>query len=187
MYKDYMLGLCITLGIFKKATEDYFNREIYEVKQLSEKHTDNEVRRIQSVMQDCLKISIPLVLQNIALENIGTTKLKPIIENTIHDKDSGDFSKFFSVFLFCDLHLSGIQQQLKDYINGTDNKALLTIILVKLYYYYIFRYFGASLDNFLENTLADINVKLNGLSKKHKGNIISELRKQRLSTNVDSL
>lgn len=187
MYKDYMLGLCITLGIFKKATEDYFNREIYEVKQLSEKHPDNEVRRIQSVMQDCLKISIPLVLQNIALENIGTTKLKSIIENTIHDKDSGDFSKFFSVFLFCDLHLSGIQQQLKDYINGTDNKALLTIILVKLFYYYKFRYFGASLDNFLENTLADINVKLNGLSKKHKGNIISELRKQRLSTNVDSL
>ncbi len=183
MYNDYNLGLCIMLGIFKKSTEEYFSGEISEMEQLPGECTDAEIRKLKQDMQDVLKITIPIVLQNIALENVGTTKLKSIIEGVIKDKYSNDFSRFFSVFLFSDLHLSGLRQVLNDYIAGITNKSLLTIIFFKLLYYYRFRYFSPSLDSFLVNILADINLKLYGKNKWHKDRIIADLKKQRLLEN----
>ena len=183
MYNDYNLGLCIMLGIFKKSTEDYFNGEISEIEQLPGEHTEEDIGKLKQDMQDILKISIPIFLQNVALENVGTTKLKSIIEGVIKDKNSNDFSKFFSVFLFSDLHLPGLKQVLKEYITGITNKSLLTIIFFKLLYYYRFRYFSSSLDPFFENILADINIKLYGKNKWHKDRIISDLKKQKLLEN----
>lgn len=184
MYNDYNLGLCIMLGIFKKSTEDYFNGEVSEMEQLPDQYNDEDISKLKGIMQDVLKISIPIVLQNIALENVGTTKLKSIIEGVIKDKNSSDFSRFFSVFLFSDLHLPGLRQVLKDYIAGITNKSLLTIIFFKLLYYYRFRYFSSSLDPFFENILADINIKLYGKNKWHKDRIISNLKKQKLLENT---
>lgn len=177
MYNDYILGLCIMLSIFKKNTEEYFNNEVSKMEQLPEKYTAEDIWKLKDTMQDVLKIAIPIALQNIALENIGTTKLKSIIEGIIKDKNSNDFSKFFSVFLFCDLHFPGLQRVLNDYCAKADNKSLLKIIFFKLLYYYRFRSFSSSLDPFLENILADINIKLNRGTKQGKNRIISELKK----------
>ncbi|MEG0835831.1 MAG: metallophosphoesterase [Christensenellaceae bacterium] len=179
MYDDYLLALRIMLGIFKKSTEDYFNNEVSEMEQFPEKYTDEDIRRLKILMQDVLKIAMPVVLQNIALENIGTTKLKAIIEGVIQNKDGDDFSRFFSVFLFGDLHLPGLQKVLKDYCTEANNKSLLKIIFFKLLYYYRFRYFSPSLDPFFENMLADINIKLNGGNKHRKSMIVCELKKQK--------
>lgn len=184
MYNDYNLGLCIMLGIFKKSTEDYFNSEISEIAQLPGEHTDEDIGKLKHDMQDVLKISIPIFLQNVALENVGTTKLKSIIEGVIKNKNSSDFSRFFSVFLFSDLHLPGLREVLKEYISGITNKSLLTIIFFKLVYYYRFRYFSSSLDSFFLNILADINIKLHGKNKWHKDKIISDLKKQKLLDNT---
>ena len=184
MYNDYNLGLCIMLGIFKKNTEEYFNGEVSEMEQLPEKYTAEDVRKLKAIMQDVLKISIPIVLQNIALENVGTTKLKSIIEGVIKDKNSSEFSRFFSVFMFSDLHLPGLQRVLKEYVAEANNKSLLTIIFFKLLYYYRFRYFSSSLDPFFENILADINIKLHGGNKVRKDRIISELKKQKMIDNT---
>ena len=93
MYDDYLLGLRIMLGIFKKSTEDYFNNEVSEMEQLPEKYTEEDIRKLKILMQDVLKITMPVVLQNIALENIGTTKLKAIIEGAVQNKDGDDFSR----------------------------------------------------------------------------------------------
>ena len=132
MYGDYILGLRIMLGIFKKGIEDYFNSEVSEMEQLPEKYSEEDIRELKTMMQDVLKIAMPIALQNIALENIGTTKLKTIIEGVIRDTSRDEFSKFFSVFLFSDLHLPGLQRILKDYCTKVDNKSLLTIIFFKL-------------------------------------------------------
>ena len=184
MYNDYNLGLCIMLGIFKKNTEEYFNGEVSEMEQLPEKYTPEDICKLKAIMQDVLKISIPIVLQNIALENVGTTKLKSIIEGVIKDKNSSEFARFFSVFMFSDLHLPGLQRVLKEYVAEANNKSLLTIIFFKLLYYYRFRYFSSSLDPFFENILADINIKLHGGNKLRKDMIISELKKQKMIDNT---
>lgn len=184
MYNDYNLGLCIMLGIFKNSTEEYFNGEVSDMEQLPEKYTAEDVRKLKSIMQDFLKISLPIVLQNIALENVGTTKLKSIIEGVIKDKNSSEFARFFSVFMFSDLHLPGLQRVLKEYIAEANSKSLLTIIFFKLLYYYRFRYFSSSLDPFFENILADINLKLHSGSKVQKDRIISELKKQKMIDNI---
>lgn len=183
MYGDYILGLRIMLGIFKKGIEDYFNSEVSEMEQLPEKYSEEDIRELKTMMQDVLKIAMPIALQNIALENIGTTKLKTIIEGVIRDTSRDEFSKFFSVFLFSDLHLPGLQRILKDYCTKVDNKSLLTIIFFKLLYYYRFRCFSSSLDPFFENILADINIKLNGGNKRRKDRIITELKKQKMIGN----
>jgi len=135
-------------------------------------------------MQDVLKITIPLVLQNIAFENIGTTKLKSIIEGVIKDKNSSEFSRFFSVFMFSDLHLPGLQRVLKEYVAEAESKSLLTIIFFKLLYYYRFRYFSPSLDPFFENILADINIKLHGRNKLIKDRIIYDLKRKKMIDNI---
>ena len=134
-------------------------------------------------MQDILKISIPIFLQNVALENVGTTKLKSIIEGVIKDKNSNDFSKFFSVFLFSDLHLPGLKQVLKEYITGITNKSLLTIIFFKLLYYYISAKIFSKKGSSEELKYLNLYIKLYGKNKWHKDRIISDLKKQKLLEN----
>lgn len=184
MYNYYIYGLCIMLGIFKRTTEEYFNSEISDMEQLPEKYTPEDLNKVKALMEDVLKISLPLALENIALENIGTTKLKSIIERGFEDGSRDEFSRFFSVFLYCDLRLPGLQNVLKSYCTDAKDKSLLKIIFFKLLYYYRFRYFSSSLDPFFENILADINIKLNGGSKLRKGAIIQELKKQKKFLNA---
>lgn len=183
MYDDYNLGLCIMLGIFKKNTEEYFNSEVYDMEQFPEKYTDEEIHKQKALMQDVLKITLPIALQNIALENVGTTKLKSIIGGVIKNKDSSEFARFFSVFMFSDLHLPGLKQVLKDYVAEATSKSLLTIIFFKLLYYYRFRYFSPSLDPFFEDILSDINIRLYGRNKFHKDRLISKFREQKMIDN----
>ena len=131
-------------------------------------------------MQDMLRISIPVALQNIALENAGTSKLRAIVEGAINNKNYGEFPRFFSVFMFSDLHLRGFQRVLNDYIAEVKNKDLLTIIFAKLLYYYMFRYFSPTCDSFLENTLANINSKLHVGNKIQKDRMIHSLQERRM-------
>lgn len=184
MYNYYILGLCVMLGILKRSTEEYFNSEISDMKQLPEKYTQEDLNKVKALMEDVLKISLPLVLQNIALENIGTIKLKNIIEKGFEDGNNDEFSKFFSVFLYCDLRLPKLQHILKSYCTDVKDKSLLKIIFCKLFYYYKFRYFSSSLDPFFENILADINIKLNGGNRLQKSAIIQEFKKQKKLLNA---
>lgn len=186
MYKDYIQGLCIVLGIFKKSTEKFFNDEISDMKQTPEKHSEEDIKKINLMAQDILRISLPIILQKIAFENIGTTKLKSILEDVLDNNEESEFAKFFSVFLFCDLRLPGFKYVLKNYCKESKAKdeSLLKIIFFKLLYYYRFRYFSSSFDLFLENTLADINTKLNGGSKQGKSEIIQGLKANRPIINI---
>lgn len=176
IYSDYILGLCIMLGILKRSTEDFFRDKVSDMEQLPEKYSKDDISKIKDVAQDVLKITLPIAIQNIALENIGTPKLKSVIDRAISDDNCNEFSRFFSVFLFSDLRLPGLQNVLKRYVSDAKDKSLLKIIFFKLMYYYCFRYFSPSLDPFLESTLADINIRLNGGNKHGKVQIIQTIK-----------
>lgn len=180
-YQNYTYGLCILLAIMKNFTEESF----IELKKVIEKSADDlqtkteKLKQTENHVSDIVKIALPLYIQNIALENIGTSKLKLILKDIIQNSKPDDFSKFFSVFTYCDLRISELKKVLAEYVNEEHNKALLKIIFFKLLYYYQFRYFNPSLDTFLEETLANINVKLNNGTNVMKGAMIKEVKKSR--------
>lgn len=182
-YRDYIFGLCIMLAIYKQSTENFFKDEVSDMEQFPEKYSKEDIDKSKTMAQDVIKIALPLIIQNIALENIGTPKLKSVIEKAVAEDNCSEFSRFFSVFLYSDLRLPGLQSMLKQYALDAKDKSLLKIIFFKLLYYYCFRYFSPSLDSFFENTLADINIKLNGKSKHAKSQLIQVIKEQKRRLN----
>lgn len=181
IYSEYIQGLCVMLSALKQNTERNLGEKISGMESLPEKYSEKSIRRAKAVVQDILKIAIPLAIQNIALENIGTSKLSIIIKQNIDNASIDGFAKFFSVFLMCDLRLPGFKNVLKDYVQSIRDRSMLKIIMFKLMYYYQFRYFSSSLDTFLEDMLADINIRLNKSNKNVKSNLIQHYRDNRLT------
>lgn len=179
IYADYILGLCIMLGILKKNMEDFFNSEISDMEKVPDKYSTKDVKHFRAIAQDIIKIALPLAVQNIALENVGTTKLSSIIQGYIDSKNDNEFALFFSVFLYSDLRLKGLKGVLQKYISDANNKSLLKIIFFKLLFYYRFGYFSTSLDPFLVSTLADINLRLQGGNGHKKAYIIQTLKDEK--------
>lgn len=183
-FDDYLTGLCIMLAILKKHTEEFFDRMISEMECRPEEFDVQKIKKAQNTFIDIIKIALPLAVQNIALENVGTSKLKSVLEGVIQNESLDNFKKFFSTFLYADLRLPGLRNVLHQYAKDAQDKSLLKIIFFKLLYYYQFRYFSPSLDSFLENTLANINIKLQDKNKFSKGRWIDKLKKlDRPSTN----
>lgn len=176
-FDNYLFGLCLVLAILKKYTEEFFDQIVAEMESDPEKYNIEKIQKAKNIFTDILKIALPIAVQNIALENVGTSKLKSILEDIIQAQTLSDFKKFFSVFMFADLRLPGLQNTLYQYAKNAQNKSLLKIIFFKFLYYYQFRYFSSSLDSFLENTLADINIKLHDGNKYKKGKLIDNLKK----------
>lgn len=178
-FNIYVNALCIMLAILKSETENYLKKQLEKMESNPEKIDKNEITKEQNIAADILKIALPIALQNIALENVGTAKLQNIFREKIESNTSYDFEKFFSVFLFTDLRLQGTRKVIKQYLSEPKRKALLKIIFAKILYYYQFRYFSPSLDSFMENTLFDINAKLNNTNKFNKSLWINEIKSER--------
>lgn len=178
----YIDGLCVLFAIMINKTEERFNSiiELINNSDIDSEEKRNEMQKIENHANDIIKISIPLYIQNIALENIGTSKLKLVFEDSI-DNTNDEFKLFFSLFTYCDLRINGLRNQLSKYVKKDHSKSLLKIIFFKLMYYYRFRYFSSSLDKFLEDSLADINIKLHNDNYFAKGKMIGEIKKDRES------
>lgn len=172
-FNDFLLGLRILLAIMKDFSERFFSDIVASNENLDSK----EKARIKSLANDFMRIALPLSIQNIALDTIGTVKLKKVFEETYNKSAIDDFDMFFCVFTMCDLRLLSIQSTLTEYINKTQNKSLLKIIFFKLLYYYQFRYYGTTLDAFLLDKMADINLKIQHKSKMLKPKVIEEIKK----------
>ena len=179
VFSDYIKGLCVVLSILKRNTEESLEREISKMESLPEKYSDRDIRKEKGLVQDVIKIALPLAIQNMALENIGTSKLSMVMKKSVHDGSNDGFSKLFSVFLLCDLRVPGFKNELKDYVQSLKDRSMLKIVLFKLLYYYQFRYFSSSLDPFLEDILADINLKLNKRGKRLKSYYIQGFKDRR--------
>ncbi len=178
-YHVYLTGLCIMLLIMKDTTEKDCENTLNEMKKEPENYSEQEITETKNLFNDIIRITLPIWIQNVALENIGTIKLRSILEETIKNSTKDSFEKFFSVFIYADLRLSGLQKVLSKYVNEIENKSLLKIIFFKLLYYYEFRYFSSSLDSFFENTLADINIKLQNTTKQLKNFVVNEIKSHR--------
>ena len=172
----YLFGLSILLVLLKEYTENMFKNFISKF----EENDENDIEAFKSktaIFQDFIKIALPLSIQNIALENVGTIKLRAIFEELIKEDNLSDFSRFICIFMFSDLRIDGLQNILSNYIKKTNDKSWLAIILCKLSYYYRYRYFSTSLDPFLESTIADITIKINKQNKYCKDFLIQDIKK----------
>lgn len=177
-FNKYLFGLSILLVLLKEYAENMFEGIISELKE----NDENNIEAIQSkaiIFQDFIKIALPLSIQNMALENVGTIKLRAIFEDLIKENDLSDFSRFICIFMFSDLRIEGLSNILSNYIKKMNDKSWLTIIFFKLMYYYRYRYFGSNLDPFLESTLADINIKINKQNKYGKDYLIQDIKKSK--------
>ena len=174
-FKDFLLGLRIMLALMKELSEEFFKKYFS-----SEAEEDDDRIKIKEkqkrFISDFIRIALPLTIQNIALDTIGTVKLKKVLEDIYNESDVDDFDKFFCLFTLCDLRLSKVQSLLSTYVRQVKDSALLKIIFFKLMYYYQFRYFGTKLDRFLVETLADISIKINHESKLHKQHYIDQIK-----------
>ena len=144
------------------------------------KNTQEDIDKLIDITQDIIKIVLPISIQNVALENVGTTKLKTIYESAMGSFDIHDFSKFFSTFILCDLRVHGAIEIIQNYVRKITDKSLLTIIFFKLMYYYQLRYFPSTYDAQLESILADINLKLQGKRRDYKSKVIQKIKSKRL-------
>lgn len=178
IFKNYMLGLLIWLSQMKIETEEASKQIILKriEKSTSKEETEKITRQIVQIVQDIIKISLPTMVENIALENIGSVKLKSVMQSFIDSADKESFEKFISLFLYADLRINGSIKYIQDYVRSADNKDFLKIIFFKLLYYYRFRYFSSDYDNTLENLLADVNLKLKNENKFDKSNLLKNIR-----------
>lgn len=180
-FKDYLLGLSIILALMKLAVEERGEREIAEMEADPLKYTQADLDKIKESTQDIIKVVLPISIQNIALENVGTVKLKNVYQSAMESSDIHEFARFFSTFLLCDLRVPGVIDIIQNYVRQITDKALLTIVFFKLMYYYQLRYFPSTYDTKLESILADINLKLQGKRKAYKTYLIKSLKSKRLS------
>ena len=179
-FKDYLLGLSIILATMKLSVENRYKKEIQEMEADPRKYTQEDLAKLKDVTQDIIKIVLPISIQNLALENVGTVKLRAIYEAAMNSSDINDFSRFFCTFILCDLRVHGAIDIIQSYVRKISDKSLLTIVFFKLMYYYQFRFFPNAYDSKLESILADINLKLHGERKEYKSHLIQNLKSNRL-------
>lgn len=172
MYSLYINGLCKLLYITKESIiKDIINISV----------ADDELKNVKDICTDIVKISVPIMIQNVAMDSVGTAKLKKVIMSNIDKSNNyNSFEMFLNVFLACDLRIKGSINNMENFIKKTTSKDLLTISFFKILYYYHYRYFAKNYDNRLENILATINQKLFNHGKNlSKSVLISNLKESR--------
>lgn len=177
---DYLRGLSIILALMKQGAEMNCEQEIKEMLEAPEEYSDKDIEELKRITNDFIKIALPICIQNIALDNIGTIKLKSTYEAVMRSNEATPFYRFFSTFILCDLRVPGVGDIIKNYLAGITDKSLLKIAFFKLMYYYQLRYFDGEFDHILESELSNINLKLNGQPKFAKSEVIKQLRASRI-------
>lgn len=180
-YDSYLKGLSYFLSMLKLALEAACSKEISEMLSQPDKYTEADIEEFKKNAMDCLKIVLPIAVQNIATDNIGTSKLRAVYESACEKTNATDFDTFFSTFILCDLRVPGVENIIQKYVKRTTNKSLLKIIFFKLLFYYRYRHFPSAMDCTLENILADIQLKTDGQGKLVKSYVIKNLQEDRSS------
>ena len=191
--KNYMYAMNILLGeIYVLAEkikreipfEEFINENEVEGKQLTKK----DFERSKEIFLEVIKVSLPLAMQRMILENIGTPKLEVAIDELMECKEDEPFEKFMLEFLKCDLNVGNIISELRKYIEKETSEAILKLIIMKLLFYYRMRFFGANTKMYNEilDLIMMVQIKLSPernakLTKAYKGNrskVRKELAKQ---------
>lgn len=131
-----------------------------------------------------IKVIIPIAVQNMIVDNIGTKKLELTIKEKIDDISDDNFTKFMFVFLYSDLKMTNSLGVIEDYIKFTKDKDFLIMVNYKLYYYYITDHFVNS-DDRLRSLIATTVQKTQGKNT-DKSKIIQSLKKEKILGSINS-
>lgn len=179
--ENYMYAMNILLGkIFALAEsikwESPFTDCIRE-SQESEKLTQEDFEENKEQWLEVIKVSFPIALQHVILENVGTPKLEVAIDELMRQKEDKPFEKFMLEFLKCDLNVGNIVSELQRYIQKETSEGILKLIFIKLLFYYRIRFFGTNTQiyNSILDLIIEVQIKLNPeksvtLTKAFKGN-----------------
>ena len=183
----YMYGMNMLYALVIKLFEYGKEKVPYEKLNTDEKeklnvHTEEEYEEMKISMLEFTKLMLPIAIQNMILENIGTPKLESAINNLIEKKSNKAFEKFMLSFLKSDLKIGGIKRELSRYVAEENSESILKLMLIKLTYYYRIRFFGNDMlmDKSLIDLITDIHMKLTPrLKSKHipKSIIAKEIKK----------
>ena len=135
---------------------------------------------------EMIKVSFPIALQHVILENVGTPKLEVAIDELMEQKKYKPFEKFMLEFLKCDLNVGNVIPELHRYIQKETSEGIIKLIIMKLLFYYRMRFFGTNkqIYNGILDLIIEAQIKLNmnkDLTKVLKGNkslVRKELAKQ---------
>lgn len=94
-----------------------------------------------------IKVTFPIAIQHVILENVGTPKLEMAIDELMKQKEDKAFEKFMLKFLKCDLNIGNIISELRRYIEKENSESILKLIFMKLLFYYRMRFFWKKYAN----------------------------------------
>ena len=162
--------------------EDY----IEENQEEGENLTQEDFEKSKELFLEMIKVSFPIALQHVILENVGTPKLEVAIDELMEQKKYKPFEKFMLEFLKCDLNVGNVIPELHRYIQKETSEGIIKLIIMKLLFYYRMRFFGTNkqIYNGILDLIIEAQIKLNmnkDLTKVLKGNkslVRKELAKQ---------
>lgn len=173
---NILLGEILALGEAIKreiSFEDFVKENQEEGKEL----TQEDFEQSKEIFLEMIKVSFPIALQHVILENVGTPKLEVAIDELMCQKEDKSFEKFMLEFLKCDLNVGNVMSELHRYIQNETSEGILKLIFMKLLFYYRMRFFGTNTQiyNSILDLIIEVQIKLNPeksstLSKVFKGN-----------------
>ena len=193
--EKYMYAMNILLGEIFALSENIkknisFEEYIKENQEDGEELTQEDYEKSKELFLEMIKVSFPIALQHVILENVGTPKLEVAIDELMEQKEDKPFEKFMLEFLKCDLNIGNIISELHRYIQKETSEGILKLIFMKLLFYYRMRFFGTNIKiyNDILDLIMEVYIKLNPeqsttLTKAYKGN--RSMARKELATKIE--
>lgn len=160
---------CKSMGLIYKVLYDFYLKEILE----REDDLDRELLNM-------ITVGIPLVVQSMIMQNIGTPKLKVSIEKLIPNAKT-EFEKLMLVCLYGDLRLDGYIDLFEEVFKSTESKLIKEITRVKLMYYQTFYSMNKKEEEKLVSLIAEVIIDSQKIKDPYaKGNIKQKILKHNM-------
>lgn len=172
--EHYMYGMnmlyAMIINSFDYVRDDIKFGDLSEIQKADlNVNTEEDFENLKQQTIEFMKLILPIAIQNLILENVGTPKLEVAINQLIETKQNKPFENFMLTFLKCDLKIAHLKSLLSQYIKQENSKDILKIALVKLTFYYKSRFWGNNLvlDKELIDLITDIHMKINPQKKQN--------------------
>lgn len=165
-----MATALLLILVDKKLTYENLNKSI---------QPENKVEFIQEsdieIIRDILKVTVPLIFQNLIYETAGSRKLQQVILELMQ-RTSNDFLKFMYIFLYADLKLPNYMDYISKFVNQLNSKLLFQLAFFKLFYYYKFRDLSSKEESHILSIIGDVVLKIKKGNKFRKDLLIAKLK-----------
>lgn len=161
--ENYMYAMNILLREILQAIEivkEKINIEDMKKKigTIGELPSEEEFENLKGTFMEMMKVTLPIAVQNLILENVGTPKMEIAINELMATKLDKPFEKFMLIFLKCDLKIGNPISELRRYVQSETSESILKLIMLKLIFYFRIRFFGMNLR--IENSLLDLIIEI---------------------------